>query len=90
MAINYPGGIDSFPVPSLPEDTSLSEAGSGTRNHTEHHADLGAAVVALEENAALKTHNHSGGDNGSKLAQSNTHESVDTDTATSAIHHTTS
>lgn len=91
MSIVYPGAIDSFPVPSLPEDTSLSEAGTGTRNHTEHHADLGAAVVALESNTALRTHTHGGGTgigSSPKLIQANTHESADTDVAASSIHHT--
>lgn len=60
MAINYPGGVDSFNVPTDPEDTPLSEAGSSTRNHVEWHADAGKALVALEQNAAQLSHDHSG------------------------------
>lgn len=91
MGILYPGGIDSFSEPSLPESTPLSEAGTGTRNHVEHHHDLGSAVVALEQNAAFKSHDHSGDGttaHGNKLVQANTHESADTDSSASSIHHT--
>jgi hypothetical protein len=91
VATNYPSGFDTYNEPSLPEETSLSSAGSATRNHTEHHRDLGDAVEALEVNAALKGHDHSGADDrvhGPKLVQANTHQSVDTDTSTSSIHHT--
>lgn len=61
MGIVYPEHIDSFSVPGLPEDTSLSSAGTSTRNHTESHQDLGLAVVAIEANAAQLGHDHSGG-----------------------------
>lgn len=37
---------------------------------------------------ALLAHGHSGTTDGSKLAQANTHESPDTDTGTSSLHHT--
>jgi hypothetical protein len=79
VAINYPNGVDTFNEPSLPEYTSLSSAGTGTRAHVEHHHDLGQAVVALQNNAAKKGHNHSGDINdtseGARLDWSNTHES---------------
>lgn len=91
MGTSYPGGTDSFNEPSLPEETTLSEAGSASRNHTEHHRDLGDAIEAIEAHASQKTHNHDGTDSptgGPKLTQANTHESVDTDASTSAIHHT--
>jgi hypothetical protein len=91
MAIVYPGGIDSFSEPSLPEITPLSEAGTGTRNHVEHHHDLGRAIIALEQNASWKSHDHSGGGstaNGNKLAQANTHEAADTNASPSSLHHT--
>lgn len=81
MAINYPNGandgIDIFNEPSLPEVTPLSQSGTGTRNHVEHHHDLGAAIVALEQNAAFKDHDHSGEGStahGDKLLWENTHE----------------
>jgi hypothetical protein len=91
VGIVYPGGIDSFNEPSLPESTPLSEAGTGTRNHVEHHRDLGNAVVAIEQNAAFKDHDHSGSGStahGNKLAQANTHQNADTDSSASSIHHT--
>ena len=91
MAIVYPGAIDAFPVPSDPENTSLSEAGTGTRNHTEFLEDAGKAIVALESNTALRGHTHGGGDgigSSPKLLQVNTHESADTDQSVSSIHHT--
>ena len=92
-ATNYPGGLDDgFAVPTLPENTSLSSGGTARRNHTQHHDDLGAAVMALERNAAQITHDHSGSatdtKRGPKLTQANTHEMVDTDPDITAIHHT--
>jgi hypothetical protein len=42
---------------------------------------LGAIYPAI-------AHTHAGTTNGSKLAQANTHESADTDSATSSLHHT--
>lgn len=91
IGIVYPGGVDSFNEPSLPEATPLSEAGSASRNHTEHHRDLGDAVESLEGNASFKTHDHSGDGttaHGNKLLQSNTHEQSDTDVSVLSIHHT--
>jgi hypothetical protein len=98
VGIVYPNNIDSFSEPSLPESTPLSEAGTGTRNHVEHHHDLGSAVVALEQNAAWFDHDHSGAVNasgstlktahGNKLLQANTHESADTNSSAASIHHT--
>ena len=98
MGISYPNNIDSFNEPSLPESTPLSEAGTGTRNHVEHHHDLGSAIVALERNASWFDHDHSGVANtsgstlktahGNKLIQANTHESNDKDSSASALHHT--
>lgn len=92
MAINYPGSPDTFTVPTNPEFTSLSSAGSGTRNHTQSIKDQGLAITALENNAAKKAHDH-GGDaadtaHGGKLLQANTHQSADTDAAVGSIHHT--
>jgi hypothetical protein len=94
VAIVYPTSIDVFSVPSLPEDTSLSSAGTSTRDHTQSHADLGNAVMALETNASPLAHDHSDGDTENatwptpQLAQVNTHQSPDTDTAVMALHHT--
>lgn len=90
MAIEYPDDFDTFIEPTLPEETSLSSAGTGDRNHTEHHHDLGDAVEAIERNAALKGHDHSGDGtiaHGNKLDQANTHQNADTDTAPGSIHH---
>ena len=93
MVIKYPDeGFDDFVEPTLPEDTPLSSAGSGDRNHVEHHRDLGDAVEKIERNASLKGHDHSGdGDDiahGDKLDQANTHQNADTDSGINAIHHT--
>lgn len=91
MGSLYPGGSDSFSEPSLPEETTLSSAGSGSRTHFEHHRDLGDAIEALQAHASQKTHAHDGTDTptgGPKLLAANTHESVDTDASQAAIHHT--
>lgn len=92
MPINYPGSPDVFTVPSEPENTPLSEAGTGSRNHTESIHDQGLAIVALETNAAKKAHDHSGDatdvTKGAKLAAANTHQSPDTDAAPGSAHHT--
>lgn len=94
LAIVYPGAIDSFSVPTDPENTSLSSAGTSTRNHPQSHADLGAAIVALETHTAPLTHDHSNGDtesatwHTSQLLQANTHQSPDTDASQLALHHT--
>lgn len=88
---NYPASLDTFSIPSSPGTTNLSDAGSGTRNHPSHHRDMGDAIMALEANAALLTHDHSGGSGGfttTRLTQINTHQGADTDSAVSALHHT--
>lgn len=96
MGILYPStGIDAFSIPSNPQTTTLSSAGSSTRDHPTSHADMGAAIVALESNAAPLAHDHSGTDPSgldlwvtNKLDQSATHQNADTDTYPTAIHHT--
>lgn len=96
MGINYPdganGGIDIFDEPTTPESTSLANSGGGTRTHVAHHRDLGDAVIAIQQNAAKKGHDHSGDatntSKGVKLAQANTHQDADTDAATTSLHHT--
>jgi hypothetical protein len=100
VGIIYPGSppgsaFDLFNVPSDPEGTPLSEAGTGTRNMPESIQDLGLAVEALETGTTRVTHDHSGDSgvssgvgHGSKLAQANTHQSPDTDVATTSLHHT--
>lgn len=93
MSIVYPASIDTFSVPTLPEATSLSSAGTSTRNHTESHDDLGKAIMALETNATPLAHDHSTTDGGgtwptNQLAQANTHLSPDTDVALGSLHHT--
>lgn len=97
MPSNYPnganGGRDTFNEPSSPEFTPLSSAGQyGTRNHVEHHRDLGDAIEAVQIFAARKEHDHSGDSSdplkGPKLSQANTHQNADTDSSASAIHHT--
>jgi hypothetical protein len=96
VGINYPGtppgtGFDDFSVPSEPEGTPLSEAGTSNRNHPELHEDINSAVEALQHWAALRSHDHSGADDirhGPKLPQASTHENADTDSGPTAIHHT--
>lgn len=96
MGILYPsGGIDSFSIPSNPQTTTLSSGGTSTRDHPTSHADMGAAIVALETNTSPLAHDHSGTDPSgqdlwvtNKLAQANTHESADTDQYPMSLHHT--
>lgn len=97
MGINYPGSppgsaTDTFTTPANPEGTPLAEAGSGTRDLVESVQDEGSAITALQQWAALRTHDHSGDSTsvaaGAKLNQANTHQSADTDTAITSIHHT--
>jgi len=92
---NYPGGVDQFHEPTQPEQTALSQVGgqaSPGRNHVEHHRDLGDAVQALQEYASTRSHDHSGNsadrNKGAKLNAANTHQSADTDSSASALHHT--
>ena len=91
MPTNYPDDFDLFNEPSIPEETVLSSAGTGSRNHPEHHRDLGDAVEALQHHSAQLTHDHGGGSgkfDTSKLPQAHTHESADTDSGAAALHHT--
>jgi hypothetical protein len=90
MPTLFPDANDVFLEPSAPEDTPLSSSGSGTKNHVEHHRDLGDAIEAMQAEMALLTHDHSGtGPRATpKLKQINTHEDVDTDLSATAIHHT--
>lgn len=90
MATSFPAGTDNFNVPNSPGSTALSSAGTGSRNHVQHHRDLGDAIEAMQAQATLLVHSHDGSTarHGEKLDQANTHESADTDSSTSAIHHT--
>ena len=92
MTSAYPGGTDDFGVPTNPEGTPLSEAGVDGRDHTQLHADTGAAIEKLEQYAAQRTHDHSGDatdtTKGAKLSQANTHQSADTDAGPASLHHT--
>lgn len=90
MPSTYPTTDDVFTEPASPGSTALSSAGSGSRTHTQHHRDLGDAVEAIEANAAILTHDHSNTEARptGKLTQANTHQSPDTDVATSSLHHT--
>jgi len=87
---SFPAGTDTFTIPTSPGTTNLSDPGAGsTRNHPQHHKDLGDAVMALESNVALLNHDHAGIVGGtSRLLQMNTHQSADTDSSTSSLHHT--
>jgi hypothetical protein len=90
MPTAYPGANDTFTVPSSPANTPLASAGDSTRGHTQSHQDLGDALVALQKNAALLTHDHSNTEARptTRLLQVNTHQSADTDSADTALHHT--
>lgn len=92
MPTAYPDGFDDFGIPSLPEDTPLSSAGDSTRDHPELHRDEGDAIEALQHNAAVKSHDHSGDaadiHKGAKLDQANTHQTSDTDVGPTSLHHT--
>lgn len=91
MPTSFPGGFDTFNEPTIPEETTLSSAGTGSRNHTEHHRDMGDAIEAIEHNVALKGHDHSGGTDDfdtPKLDAANTHENSDVDSSLTSLHHT--
>lgn len=93
MTTQYPLERDTFQEPSTPDLVPLSSSGNSTRNHVEHHRDLGDAVEALQEYASTNVHDHSGeadehGNITGKLKQSNTHEEADTDKGVDSIHHT--
>lgn len=90
MSTNFPASNDSFAAPSAPTTTVLNSAGDSTRNHGQSHQDMGDAIVALEANVPLIGHDHSntGSRPTQQLKQVNTHQSPDTDSATTAIHHT--
>ena len=95
MPTNYPNNIDEFIEPLSPETTPLSQAGSGNYNHVQSHTNMGDAIEAIQANASLKTHDHSGDPaagpdrvRGYRLKQINTHEGCDVDSSPTAIHHT--
>jgi len=86
----WPGGLDNFNVPNSPGSIALSSSGTGSRNHVQHHQDMGDAIEAMQAQATRAAHSHDGSTarHGSKLSQVNTHQSVDTDVAAGSIHHT--
>jgi len=89
MPTSFPGANDSFTEPAAPSSTPLDDDGGSGRIMVDNHEDLGHAIMAMQAQATLLAHSHNGvGRNGSKLAQANTHESPDTDSGSSAIHHT--
>lgn len=90
MPSNFPAGTDNFNVPNSPGSTALSASGTGSRNHVQHHRDLGDTLEAMQPEATLLVHSHNGSTarHGNKLLQVNTHQSPDTDLATGSLHHT--
>lgn len=90
MPTNFPESNDVFDVPSTPVSTPLGSPGDATRTHFENHRDLGDALMAMQGQATYKAHTHDGVTfrQGNKLLQADTHQSVDTDSATSSLHHT--
>jgi hypothetical protein len=79
-----PEGSDDFQVTTNPANTPLSQPGeNGNRHHTKSHIDMGDAIEALQANAALKTHDHSGlttnpadRAKGYRLSWANTHQTA--------------
>jgi hypothetical protein len=90
MPTLFPGANDVFNVPSTPTTTKLGNKGDSDRTHTQNHRDLGDALVAMQAEATLKIHTHDSATfrHGNKLAQANTHQSPDTDSGTTSLHHT--
>lgn len=60
-----------------------SLAGLGDDDHSQYHNDMRG-----DARYPQLAHTHAGTTNGIKLAQANTHETPDTDSATSSLHHT--
>lgn len=90
MPTNFPASDDVFSVPSTPASVPLGNPGDSTRKHSQSHGDLGDAIEAMQGEATLLVHSHDGVTfrHGSKLSQANTHESPDTDSGPTSIHHT--
>ena len=90
MPTSYPSSNDSFKVPDSPTTVVLNSPGDATRNHGQFHQDTGDAIVALQQNVSLLSHDHSG--TGLRatnpLNQSATHQNPDTDVAPASLHHT--
>ena len=85
MSTVFPSSNDVFSEPVNPASVALKSAGSSSRAHTQNHQDMGDAIEAMQAAAVKLNHLHTGSD---KLAQSNTHQSADTDVSTVSIHHT--
>lgn len=90
MPSTFPTTNDVFDVPSTPVSTPLGSAGDSDRKHSKSHEDLGDALENMQAEQTVLAHSHDGVTfrHGSKLAQANTHESVDTDSGPTSIHHT--
>lgn len=89
MPTNFPATDDVFTEPSAPGSTPLGDPGDSTRDNTDNHEDLGDSIEAMQAEATYLAHTHDGTTrNGPKLTQANTHQSPDTDSGSSALHHT--
>lgn len=61
----FPDGVDNFQIPQQPADTYLSEAEANTSqagntlNHPQMHQAENEAITAIENGAALASHDHS-------------------------------
>lgn len=72
-----------------PGDIGAAVAGAAPTAHAGGHASGQADAVSPSSIGAPDlAHAHTGTTDGAKLAQANTHESADTDSATSSLHHT--
>lgn len=91
MASSWPTSPDNLSALSVvPDEMTLSDAGTGSFNHYQHHTKASEAIDKVQLLAATLSHDHSNteGRPTAKLAQANTHQSPDTDTSTTALHHT--
>lgn len=90
MPTTFPAADDVFDVPSAPVSTPLGATGDSSRTHGANHRDLGDALDAMQVEQTLLAHSHDGltPRHGSKLLQVNTHQSPDTDSGPTSIHHT--
>lgn len=91
MASTFPDTNDSnLGVPPDPAGVALSKGATGGRVHTDHHEILGEAVIAIQQNVPILTHDHSGTEARptSRLKQINTHQDPDTDDSATSLHHT--
>lgn len=87
------GGIyieDESSVVTGPLTDGISQTNADARycQIANNLSEVTAATARTNLDVPVTAHTHAGTTNGVKLAQANTHESPDTDSATSSLHHT--